>query len=148
MADKTPLRHLGVMSSQDLRNEYYRDPALPILIGDEVLKKCARKGLDQGVFVYAEGERREDRGLPPGVLNISEDAKIYMVGSAMAPVGQSSPRALGPVRGQSSWQCSGATPTPAIPRQVGAHRQDQDCPHAACRTGEQFRRGFAPSHGA
>lgn len=78
MADKTPLRRCGVMSSRDLRNEYYRDPALPILIGDEVLKKCLRMGLDDGVFVYTEGERLEGRYLPPGTLSISEDAKVYM----------------------------------------------------------------------
>lgn len=78
MADKTPLRRCGVMSSRDLRNEYYRDPALPMLIGDEVLKKCLRMGLDEGVFVYTEGERLEGRHLPPGTLSISEDAKIYM----------------------------------------------------------------------
>ena len=29
MADKTPLKRVGVMSTRDLRNEYYRDPALP-----------------------------------------------------------------------------------------------------------------------
>ena len=78
MADKTPLRRLGVMSTGGLRNEYYRDPALPILIGDEVLKRCLRRGLDQGVFVYREGDRLEGRGLPPGVLSISEDARVYM----------------------------------------------------------------------
>ncbi|HBP53934.1 MAG TPA: hypothetical protein DD643_06155, partial [Synechococcus sp. UBA8638] len=79
MADKTPLRRRGVMSSRDLRNEYYQDPALPILIGHEVLKKCLRMGLDEGVFVYKEGERLEGRGLPPGTLSISEDAKVYMM---------------------------------------------------------------------
>ena len=84
MADKTPLRRLGVMSSRDLRNEYYRDPALPILIGDEVLKKCLRMGLDDGVFVYREGERLEGKNLPPGTLSLSEDAKIYMLEKAEA----------------------------------------------------------------
>ena len=78
MADKTPLRRSGVMSVRDLRNEYYRDPALPILLGDEVLKKCLRDGLDQGTFVYTEGNRLEGKGLPPGELSISEDAKIYV----------------------------------------------------------------------
>lgn len=82
MADKTPLRRCGVMSSRDLRNKYHRDPALPILIGDEVLKKCLRMGLDKGVFVYKEGERLEGKDQPPGTLNISEDAKVYMLEKA------------------------------------------------------------------
>ena len=65
MADKTPLKRMGVMSTRDLRNEYYRDPALPILLGDEVLKKCLRMGLDQGLFVYKEGDRLEGQGYHP-----------------------------------------------------------------------------------
>ena len=83
MADKTPLKRVGVMSTRDLRNEYYRDPALPILLGDEVLKKCLRLGLDQGLFVYKEGDRLEGQGLPPGTLSISEDAKIFTMDKAL-----------------------------------------------------------------
>jgi hypothetical protein len=83
MADKTPLKKKGVMSTQQLRNEYYRDPALPILLGDQVLKACLRKGLDEGLFVYKEGERLEGQGLPPGTLNISEDAQIFMMEKAL-----------------------------------------------------------------
>ena len=83
MADKTPLKRKGVMSTRDLRNEYYRDPALPILLGDEVLKKCLRMGLDQGLFVYKEGDRLEGQGLPPGTLSISEDGKIYTMEKAL-----------------------------------------------------------------
>jgi hypothetical protein len=55
MADKTPLKRIGVMSTRDLRNEYYRDPALPILLGDEVLKKCLRMGLDQACSFTRRG---------------------------------------------------------------------------------------------
>jgi hypothetical protein len=83
MADKTPLKRMGVMSTRDLRNEYYRDPALPILLGDEVLKKCLRMGLDQGLCVYKEGDRLEGQGLPPGTLSISEDGKIYTMEKAL-----------------------------------------------------------------
>jgi hypothetical protein len=83
MADKTPLKRIGVMSTRDLRNEYYRDPALPILLGDEVLKKCLRMGLDQGLFVYKEGDRLEGQNLPPGTLSISEDAKIFTMDKAL-----------------------------------------------------------------
>lgn len=71
------------MSTQQLRNEYYRDPALPILLGDQVLKACLRKGLDEGLFVYKEGERLEGQGLPPGILSISEDAQIFMMEKAL-----------------------------------------------------------------
>ncbi len=78
MADKTPLKRRGEMSMRDLRNEYFRDPCLPILIGDEVLKKCLRMGLEQGFFVYKEGDRLEGKDLPAGILSINEDARVYM----------------------------------------------------------------------
>jgi hypothetical protein len=83
MAVRTPLKRLGVMSTQLLRNEYYRDPALPILLGDDVLKACLRKGLNEGLFVYKEGDRLEGEGSPPGTLHISEDAQIFMIEKAL-----------------------------------------------------------------
>ena len=83
MADKTPLKKKGVMSTQQLRNEYYRDPALPILLGDQVLIACFRMGLEQGLFVYKDGDRLEGQGLPPGTLSISENAQIFMMEKAL-----------------------------------------------------------------
>jgi len=83
MADKTPLKRTGVMSTQQLRNEYYRDPALPILLGDQVLIACLRMGLEQGLFVYKEGDRLEGQGLPPGTLSINENAQIFMMEKAL-----------------------------------------------------------------
>ncbi|MEB3300700.1 MAG: hypothetical protein VKN56_01885 [Cyanobacteriota bacterium] len=106
MADKTPLKRIGVMSTRDLRNEYYRDPALPILLGDEVLKKCLRL----------------DQGLPPGTLSISEDGKLYTMEKPLelsvwppktsAPVGEAGvdqPTVFGGDGGTSSGWCP-ATP--------------------------------------
>jgi hypothetical protein len=40
-------------------------------------------GLDQGLFVYKEGDRLEGQGLPPGTLSISEDGKIYTMEKAL-----------------------------------------------------------------
>jgi hypothetical protein len=37
MAGQTPLKRTGVMSTQQWRNQNYRDPALLILLGDQVL---------------------------------------------------------------------------------------------------------------
>lgn len=74
---------LGARSTQQLRNEYCRDPALPILLGDDVLKTCLRKGLEEGLFVCKEGERLEGQGSPAGTLNISEDTQIFMTDMAL-----------------------------------------------------------------
>jgi hypothetical protein len=40
-------------------------------------------GLDQGRFVYKEGDRLEGQNLPPGTLSISEDAKIFTMDKAL-----------------------------------------------------------------
>ncbi|MFM7547419.1 MAG: hypothetical protein ACKO8I_00800, partial [Cyanobacteriota bacterium] len=112
MADKTRLKRLGVMSTQQLRNEYYRDPALPILLGDQVLKACLRKGLDEGLFVYKEGERLEGIRLPPGILSISEDAQIFVIDKALE-MGVWPPKPKGseppPVEGSPPEQGGGAS---------------------------------------
>ncbi len=44
MTVRTTLKRLALMSAQPLRNAYYRDSALPILLADQVLKASLRKG--------------------------------------------------------------------------------------------------------
>ena len=39
-----------------LRNEFRRDPVLPILIGDDVFIRGVRRGIEQGEYVYRRGE--------------------------------------------------------------------------------------------
>ena len=45
--DRTPLKK-GEMTTLALRNEFRRDPVLPILIGDDVFIRGVRRGIEQG----------------------------------------------------------------------------------------------------
>ena len=56
MADKTPLKRLGVMSTRDLRNEYYRDPA-----HRGYLSYMVKEGESPSLFFKKPGEAK-DRG--------------------------------------------------------------------------------------
>ena len=48
--DRTPLRR-GQMTTAALRNEFRRDPALPMLVGDNVFVRGIRAGVETGEYV-------------------------------------------------------------------------------------------------
>lgn len=73
--DKTPLRK-GQMSTAALRLEFYRDPGLPMLIGDQVFIKGIVQGIEAGVFVYQYGELLWGQGDPKAVIKIEENAYV------------------------------------------------------------------------
>ena len=60
--DRTPLKK-GEITTLALRNEFRRDPGLPMLIGDDVFVRGVRLGVEQGEYVY----RRGDLLLGPGI---------------------------------------------------------------------------------
>jgi hypothetical protein len=125
MAAQTPLRSDGVISTQRLRQEYCRDPSLPILLGDQAFKSCLRMGLEEGLFVYREGERLEGKGLPPGILSIREDARIFLLDKALEmgvwPPPRNDPSTPGslPFAGSGErWRELGTAPPPPPPPAV------------------------------
>ena len=54
--DKTPLKTKGEMTTEALRDEFRQNPALPMLIGDQVFVRGVRLGVEQGRFVYRRGD--------------------------------------------------------------------------------------------
>ena len=54
--DKTPLKTKGEMTTEALRDEFRQNPALPMLIGDQVFVRGVRLGIEQGRFVYRRGD--------------------------------------------------------------------------------------------
>ena len=50
------LKKDGKITTLDFRNEFYKDTALPMLIGDEVFRSGIRLGIKRGVFVYKRGD--------------------------------------------------------------------------------------------
>ena len=53
--DRTPLKK-GQITTLALRDEFRRDPALPILIGDDIFVRGVRRGVEQGEYIYQRGE--------------------------------------------------------------------------------------------
>ncbi|MBL8783338.1 MAG: DUF499 domain-containing protein [Deltaproteobacteria bacterium] len=79
--DKTPLR-LRPLSSEDLRNEFRKDPALPILLNDSSFIELLRKGISEGLYVYQRGDLLWGPGDVPADLKIEATALVMTVQQA------------------------------------------------------------------
>ena len=82
--DQTPLKTKGEISTQDLRNEFRRAPKLSILLSDNPLVTCIRKGIQEGVFLYREGEQLWGKGDPEPAIRISDNALVHTLDDARA----------------------------------------------------------------
>ena len=67
------------ITTRNFRDEFYRDTALPMLIGDGVFKSGVRLGIEQGVFVYKSGELVCGPGDPKCEIAIDDDSVVYTV---------------------------------------------------------------------
>ncbi len=79
--DRTPLKK-GQMTTAALRDEFRRDPTLPMLIGDDVFIKGIRRGVEQGEYVYRRGELVYGKGDPQTAIAIDEQASVFTFGYA------------------------------------------------------------------
>ena len=79
--DRTPLRK-GEMTTRALRNEFRRDPSLPILVGDEVFVQGVRTGVEQGDYVYRSGELLYGPGDPSAKIRIDEQSIVLTMAYA------------------------------------------------------------------
>ena len=79
--DRTPLRR-GQITTSALRDEFRKDVALPMLVGDDVFVKGIRKGVDQGEFVYRRGELLYGPGDPQPQILIDEQAVVFTMAYA------------------------------------------------------------------
>ena len=73
--DRTPLRK-GQMTTRALRDEFRRDPALPMLLGDDLFVRGVRRGIEQGDYVYRRGDLLFGPGDPPADVRIEEQAVV------------------------------------------------------------------------
>ena len=53
--DRTPLRK-GQMTTLALRDEFRRNPSLPMLLGDDIFIRGIPRGIEQGDYVYHRGD--------------------------------------------------------------------------------------------
>ncbi len=79
--DRTPLRK-GQMSVAALRDEFRRDPALPILIENDTFLKAIHKGVEQGEYVYRRGDLLYGKGDPMAMIIVDEQSVIFTAGYA------------------------------------------------------------------
>ena len=104
--DRTPLRK-GQMTTFALRDEFRRDPTLPILIGDETFISGIRRGIDIGEYVYQRGDLLFGPGDAPAEIRIDEQAIVMTMAYAKN-------KAIWP-RSQPQPQPSGTGPAPSFP---------------------------------
>jgi hypothetical protein len=74
--DRTPLKK-GQITTSDLRAEFRRDAALPMLVGDDVFRKGILQGIEQGEFVYKSGELVCGKGDPWAEIKIDAQSFVY-----------------------------------------------------------------------
>jgi len=74
--DRTPLKK-GEITTLALREEFRRDPGLPILVGDEVFVRGIRNGVIAGEYVYRRGDLLYGIGDPSVSIVIDEQSFIY-----------------------------------------------------------------------
>jgi hypothetical protein len=102
--DRTPLRR-GVITTAALRIEFRRDPALPMLAGDDVFLKGIRQGIEQGEYVYRHGDLLWGQGDPWATIKIDEQSFLYTAAYA---------------RDQEIWPRPQSTPEPGGAREAPA----------------------------
>ena len=79
--DRTPLRK-GQITVAALRDEFRRDPALPILVEDDTFVKAIHRGVEQGEYVYRRGDLLYGKGDPMAMIIVDEQSVIFTSGYA------------------------------------------------------------------
>ena len=79
--DRTPLKK-GQITTLALRDEFRRNPALPILIGDDIFIRGLRYGIEQGEYVYQHGDLLFGPGDPAASIMIDEQSVVFTMAYA------------------------------------------------------------------
>ena len=79
--DRTPLKR-GQITTLALRDEFRRDPTLPMLIGDDIFIRGVRRGVEQGDYVYRRGDLLYGPGDPQASIGLDEQAVVFTMAYA------------------------------------------------------------------
>ena len=79
--DRTPLKK-GQITTLALRDEFRRDPALPMLIRDDIFIRGVRRGIEQGDYVYQRGALLFGPGDPAADIRIDEQSLVCTIAYA------------------------------------------------------------------
>ena len=70
------------MTVSGLRAEFRRDPAPPILIGDDTFLRGVRQGIKDGEYVYRRGQLLYGPGDPSASIEIDEQSELFTMAYA------------------------------------------------------------------
>lgn len=73
--DRTPLRK-GEITTAALRDEFRRNPALPMLVRDDVFVKGIRRGVEHGDYIYRRGDLLYGQGDPQPTIVVDEQSFV------------------------------------------------------------------------
>ncbi len=79
--DRTALKR-GQITTRELRDEFRKDAALPILIGDDIFRRGVLRGVDLGEYVYRRGELLFGPGDPTTTIDIDEQSVVFTMAFA------------------------------------------------------------------
>lgn len=74
--DRTPFRK-GEITTRALREEFRRDPGLPMLVGDDVFVRGIRRGIETGEYVYRRGDLLYGQGDPQATIHVDEQSTVF-----------------------------------------------------------------------
>ena len=79
--DRTALKR-GQRTTLALRDDFRKDAALPILIGDDIFRRGVLRGVDLGEYVYRRGELLFGPGDPTVSIDIDEQSVVFTMAFA------------------------------------------------------------------
>lgn len=80
--DHSPLQQSGQISTRALREEFRRNPRMPILTSDDLLIRAIRRGVEQGEYVYRRNTLLFGPGDPPAMVLVDEQAFVFTISYA------------------------------------------------------------------
>ncbi|BAZ91525.1 ATP-binding protein [Raphidiopsis curvata] len=76
--DNTPLKK-GQISTAQLRAEFRKNPRFSIMLSDETFIKMVRKGIEQGIYIYQNGDLLNGKDDPYAEIKIDEQSIIFTI---------------------------------------------------------------------
>ncbi len=138
--DNSPLKS-GQISTRTLREEFRRNPRMPILASDDLLIRAIRRGVDLGEYVYRRNTLLFGPGDPPAMVQIDEQAVVFTMSYAKEHGIWPRPKEAEPKPGDggSGGSTDGDTPPPPPPPPAGSLAAEGVLREALTRIWEQAR---------
>jgi hypothetical protein len=67
----------GQITASELRDEFRKDPSLPVLLSDDVFRKLIRRGIEEGIYIYQRDTLVAAAGDPMPQIQIDEQSIIF-----------------------------------------------------------------------